>query len=229
MRRTDLMALACASAIVGGCQAAGQYPGIAPSFYAYTFFNGQVSEVFQFPPQFVETSCLQALADLGFGSIERCVEGPLVVITAVSPDGYRPTRITIEPQNAMTMFRIRVGRGVLGDEPLSKAVIDRIALNYGALPRTIIPIEPTLGRRGPINIPAAPPTMLLEPFPPAGSAVVPGAPLGPALPPPAPLVPVPPPVPDVPAPTVGDGPFAQPPRADRRAEVPTGRLARRPA
>jgi hypothetical protein len=250
MRRIDGIALACASAILGGCQAAGQYPGIAPSFYAYTFFNGQLSEVFQYPPQFVETSCMQALADLGFTAIEKSTEGTAVLITATTPDGCRPTRISIEPQNAMTMFRIRIGRCLLGDEPLSKAVVDRIALNYGAVPRTIIPLEPTLGRRGPINIPAAPPTAWFEPIAPPGlpgpgTVIVPGARVGPITEPPAsfgpitePPVPVgpapppvpnpPPPVPNVPAPPDGDGPLAQPPGSGRRADVvparPAGRL-----
>ena len=240
MRRIDGIALACASAVLGGCQAAGQYPGIAPSFYAYTFFNGQLSEVFQYPPQFVETSCMQALADLGFYAIEKTNDGTAVLITAKTPDGCRPARISIEPQNAMTMFRIRIGRGLLGDEPLSKAVIDRIALNYGAVPRTIIPIEPTLGRRGPINIPAAPPTAWFEPIAPPGlpgpgAVIVPGAPVGPITEPPVPVGPSippvpnpPPPPPNAPAPPDGDGPFAQPPGSSHRADVvparPAGRL-----
>jgi hypothetical protein len=231
MRWIDRIALACAPAVLGGCQAAGQIPGVAPSFYAYTFFNGQVSEVFQYPPYFVETSCMQALADLGFSAIEKGNEGPAVVITATTPDGCRPARISIEPQNAMTMFRIRIGRGLLGDEPLSKAVVDRIALNYGAVPRTLIPIEPTLGRRGPINIPAAPPTAWFEPIGPlgipgAGTVIVPGDTLGPATAPRVPVGPPPPPVPNAPAPLPnapappdGDGPFAQPPGSSHRAGI----------
>jgi hypothetical protein len=240
MRRIDRIALACASAILGGCQAAGQYPGIAPSFYAYTVFNGQVSEVFQFPPHFVETSCMQALADLGFTAIEKSNDGPVVVITATTPDGCRPARMRIEPQNAMTMFRIRIGRGVLGDEPLSKSVIDRIALNYGAVPRTLIPIEPTLGRRGPINIPAAPPTPWFEPIAPLGvpgpgTVIVPAAPLGPITTPPVPVGPSLPPtpnppanVPNAPVPADGDGPFAQPSGSSHRAEMVPAPPAARP-
>lgn len=232
MRRIVLIVLACASSVVGGCQAAGQYPGIAPSFYAYTFFNGQVSEVFQFPPPFVEGSCMQALADLGFYSIETSREGAATIITARTPDGPRPARITIEPQNAMTLFRVRIGRGLLGDEPLSKALIDRIAQNFGTIPRTIIPLEPTLARRGPLNISAAPPTNLLEPIAPPGTTVVaPGAPLAPTVVPPtsvdpelplAPGVPAPAiesgPAPIVPTPPAGAGPFT-PPRANHRAEA----------
>jgi hypothetical protein len=226
MRRSAWVVLACASAVIGGCQAAGQYPGIAPSFYAYTWYFGQLSQVFQFPPQFVETSCLQALADLGFHEIEKSNEGPCVIITATTPDGYRSARIRIEPQNAMTMFRIRIGPALLGDEPLSKSVIDRIALNYGAVPRTIIPIEPTLGRRGPINIPAAPPTTWFEPLAApgipgmgGGTVIIPVAPNDPAALPSGHPNPALPPIPNAPAPPAVDGPVAQPAAPNRRADA----------
>ena len=93
---------------------------------------------------------LEALADLGF----RVNDPPVhangeCVIRAKAPDG-RTTRITIAPQNAMTMARVVI-RPYLGDYQLSRDLLRRVALNFGSGMRAYTPVDTTVPRR--INLP----------------------------------------------------------------------------
>lgn len=155
--RRSLRAVAAAGAVaLSGCQAvsqlpglyraAGNLPGIAPTMLAYTYYQGQASQVYQFNVPQVHNSLRQALADLGFRKVEEHPDGNGIVLKARTPDG-RIAKMTVSPRNALTLFTIWVACP-FGDEPLSKAVIDRIAINLGSLPRQLVPFEATLARRG---------------------------------------------------------------------------------
>ena len=45
------------------------------------------------------------------------------------------------------MSALTIYVGIVGDELVSQTVVERVALNFGAIPRNIIPMEPTLERR----------------------------------------------------------------------------------
>jgi hypothetical protein len=92
----------------------------------------------------VQSAALEALKDLGYTRIRCEPEPDAVIIRARTFDG-RPARITIRPRNAMAAMIVKIGP--VGDEMVSQALVQRVALNFGQLPRTIIPLEPTLARR----------------------------------------------------------------------------------
>jgi hypothetical protein len=146
----------------GGCGALGwfrgmgDFPGVAPSEYAFYDWWGTASQLYPFSPQQVKSSALQALGDLGFTidkPPERSDSGE-VLIEARTPDG-RPTHVTVTPQNNLTNLRIKIGPVHLGDQMLSRDIFKRVSLNYGALPRVYTPMEPVLARR--TNIPGVMP------------------------------------------------------------------------
>jgi hypothetical protein len=139
---------ACGCGSLGWYRAAGHFPGVAASDYAFYNFCGTSSQVFQFLVPDVESAALEALFDLDFKLAERPQhhrDGE-VLINAKAPDG-RCVKITITPQNDMSNMRITFGPGCIGDELLSRDVLKRVALNFGTLPRDYTPLEPTLARR----------------------------------------------------------------------------------
>jgi hypothetical protein len=147
---TTLSAL-CGCAGPGLYRSIGSLPGVAWTDYSFTFYCDTATQLFQFTPPQVETSMLEALADMGF----RVNDPPVhadgeCVISAKAPDG-RTTRITIAPQNAMTMAKVVI-HPYLGDYQLSRDLLRRVALNFGSGMRAYTPVDLTVTRR--INIPA---------------------------------------------------------------------------
>ncbi len=141
-----LAVIAALTLAPAGCRSVGRFPTIDPADYAYSYFNGIYTQVFQFNPAQVESSTLQALADLGFTKIERkrLADGK-VEIKCWTLD-HRPACVWVKPRNeAMTLLSIYVG--IVGDEMVSQTFMERVALNFGTVPRIIIPMEPTIERR----------------------------------------------------------------------------------
>ena len=130
---------------LGGCRSIGRFPTIDPTDYAYSYFNGFYSQVFQFNASQVESSALQALGDLGFTKIEREILDGQVKIKCWTLD-HRPCCLWVKPRNtAMTLLTVYVG--LIGDEIVSSTIMQRVAMNFGVLPRVVIPMEPSLERR----------------------------------------------------------------------------------
>lgn len=158
MRRIIALVIVGVSGLsVAGCaypgwyRAAGHFPSIAVSDYANYDFCGTSSQVFQFKPPQVQSAAVEALADLGFKEIGPGKPGHgddegAVVMEALVQDG-RPAKITFTPQNDMTNMRITIGPAHVGDEMLAHDVFRRVAINFGTLQRTYMPVEPTLSRR----------------------------------------------------------------------------------
>jgi hypothetical protein len=147
-----------------GCEGPGLYrsigsiPGVAWTDYAFTFYCDKATQVFQFSPPQVETSMLEALADMGFRVTDPPVRNDgACVISAKAPDG-RPVRITIAPQNAMTMVTVAFGPHHLGDYQLSRDLLRRVALNFGSGMRAYTPVDLTVPRRFNLPNPIPPPT-----------------------------------------------------------------------
>jgi len=168
MRRVARLILAASSlTVLCGCLGPGLYrsmgnvPGVAWSDYAFTFFADTATQVYPASPAQIESSMFESLADYGFRNVEPSVrKGDLCVIRCRARDGRR-VRITIEPQNAMTMVTVAIGPCHLGDYQLSRELLRRVALNFGTVMRAYMPIDTTVPRR--IN----PPQPLPIPTPPA--------------------------------------------------------------
>ena len=145
MARPILKLVAAAATVtLAGCQAAGRLPGIDPTDYAYLHYQCNVTQVYpQGVPQ-IRSAALEAMGDLGYTKVQCEPDGDEVIIRAKTLDG-RHARVTIQPRNTMAAMTVKIGAD--GDEMVSQALIQRVALNLGALPRTIIPLERTLARR----------------------------------------------------------------------------------
>jgi hypothetical protein len=158
--------------VLSGCYGPGLYrgignvPGAAWTDYAFTFFCDTATQLYPATPIQIESSMLEALADMGFRDVQPPIrEDGMSVIQVRAPDG-RPVRITIAPQNAMTMVTVAIGPCHLGDYNLSRELLRRVALNFGTVMRAYTPVEKTLPRRiNPVNpvpepIPPPPPEAL---------------------------------------------------------------------
>jgi hypothetical protein len=170
LRVARLIVAASALSVLCGCYGAGLYrsigsiPGAAWSDYAFTFFCDTASQLYPAAPEQIDSSMLEALADLGFRDAQAPIrKDDRCVIRVRTPDG-RPVRITIAPQNAMTMVTVAIGPVHLGDYQLSRELLRRVALNFGTVMRAFTPIETTLPRRiNPLNpIPEPSPPRPLE-------------------------------------------------------------------
>ncbi len=165
-------------------QACGRLPGIDPTFYAYLYYKGTASQVYRAGVPEVTASTLDALCELGYRAVHVQEEAGRVRIDAKTLDG-RPAAMTIRSQYGMAKLTVRIG--ALGDEPVSKTLIERVAFYSGTLPPVMIPLEPALARRlalrprpaaagtSPITIPPATPegsttAIPIEPPPPAAGA-----------------------------------------------------------
>ena len=160
-QKVPLVVIVLSGLLAGGCgslgwyRAIGDFPGVAPSDYAFYEFCGTSSQVFQFSMPQVQSAAIEALRDLGFkdiGPAKPCPDEALAMKMRTH-DG-RPTTITFTPQNPMTNMRIVIGPAHVGDQLLSRDVFRRVALNFGTIPRDYMPLEPTLARR--INPPPLP-------------------------------------------------------------------------
>ena len=160
-----LVVIVLSGLLAGGCgslgwyRAIGDFPGVAPSDYAYYEFCGTSSQVFQFSMPQVESAAIEVLRHLGFkdiGPAKPCRDEALAMKMR-TPDG-RPATVTLTPQNWMTNMRIVIGPVHVGDQILTRDVFRRVAPNFGTIPRDYMPLEPILARR--INPPSVlPPSM----------------------------------------------------------------------
>ena len=121
----------CAS-ISGLYRSAGHIPGVATTDYAFYNFCGTSSQLYQFTPTQIESSMIEALADLGFemsGPPDHQENGEILIL-ARAPDG-RPARITITPQNSLTNVRVTIGPVHIGDQELSRRPPPKSGAEYG--------------------------------------------------------------------------------------------------
>src|SRR5690348_3154489 len=94
-RIVPLIAMVIPLAVCSGCAGPGWYrsignlPGIAASDYAFYFFCSTASQLYPHTPPQVESSMMEALADLGFTVVEPSTheKGGECLIRAIAPDG----------------------------------------------------------------------------------------------------------------------------------------------
>jgi hypothetical protein len=159
MRRNALGAVALAALAASGCQVLdlprnsllGPFGFVDGAFgmYAFTYDHGRACQLYRFPIDLVEVNTVEAMADLGFGQIRRSVSGGVVTYVAKTLDGHLAT-ITLRPRNANAELTVKIG--FWGDEPLSVALIERVALRFGSAPPSLVPLDPPpLGGPRPIG------------------------------------------------------------------------------
>lgn len=143
MRRIALLSTAlCFGTAGSGCQTLGPASLSALSQDAvtgYTYSGGRAVQSFALPPKDVEPAALAAMDDLRIHSIRRTSEEGTIVLEGTTPDNRRAS-MTIHPQNAGARVSTRLG--IFGDEPLSRALMDRMSVRLGTLPPTAVSVDP---------------------------------------------------------------------------------------
>ena len=141
MRRIALWAAACAYATTSGCSTVNTMalsPGdpVQPTF-SYT--AGRATQDFALPPSVVLATVPQAMDDLRIQAVHQTHNVGVVNFEGTTPDN-RTATVAVRPRGATTRVHVRVGW--FGDEPLSRAVMDRLGVRLGSLPASAIPVDP---------------------------------------------------------------------------------------
>jgi hypothetical protein len=116
-----------------------QFSPTAGAGTGYSYRAGAASSTFpQAEPEVLEAT-FAAMEDLSMQtSKEPQRTGTATSVTARAADGRR-VRIDLRPQGESTTATVKVG--LAGDEPLSKALIDRMDIRLRNLPPSAIPDE----------------------------------------------------------------------------------------
>ena len=139
MRRIAFAAAAYAGLNCTGCMTVG--PVVAPAVSSTTFSYpaGRATQDFAYPIAAVQSAVAGALDDLRIHSVRSSSEGITLIYHGTTADNRRAA-VSLWPNQGMTRVAIRLGW--FGDEPLSKALMDRVAIRLGALPPAAIPEDP---------------------------------------------------------------------------------------
>jgi Protein of unknown function (DUF3568) len=104
-----------------------------------SYGGGRAIQEFALSPSAVRGAVNEAMDDLKMTSIERGRSGAVYKIDAKTADN-RPVLVTVRPHEGQTRVSCRIGW--LGDEPLSKALLERTGVRLGTLPPAAIPVNP---------------------------------------------------------------------------------------
>ncbi len=145
MRRIALSAAALLAAAAPGCQtvAPSALPGfsqrssvVAGSEFSYA--GGRAVQTFAQPPTTVQPAVITALGDLRIEELRQTTEAGSVVFEGTTADNRKAT-VTLRPHPAGSRLSVRVG--LFGDQPLSRAIMDRVGVRLGALPPSAVPAD----------------------------------------------------------------------------------------
>ncbi len=128
------LTVACGSVEVG-CATIAPVPErllTADSSYAV----GRAAQDFAFPVNKVGLAITEAMTDLKMTSVEPSRDGAAYKIEATTADS-RNVLVTLRSQKSHTRVSCRIGR--FGDEPLSRALLERAGVRLGTLPAAAIP------------------------------------------------------------------------------------------
>jgi uncharacterized protein YceK len=129
-------------AVVSGCGlCASGCATVAPrieaeSSLSSTYTGGRAIQDFARSPGDLGSAVAEAMEDLKMTSLERGRDGSVYKISASTAD-KRSVLVTMRPHQGLTRLACRVG--LFGDEPLSKALLERVGVRLGTLPPAPIP------------------------------------------------------------------------------------------
>jgi hypothetical protein len=139
MRRIALWAAACVSAV--GCSTvntiAPALSGSTPTEFTYT--AGRATQDFRVPTAEILTTVPTAMDDLRIQSVRQTHDAGAVIFEGTTADN-RTAAVTVRPNQGVTRVSVRIGW--FGDQPLSRALMDRLGVRLGSLPPSAIPVEP---------------------------------------------------------------------------------------
>jgi hypothetical protein len=135
-----------AAATAGGCQTVnlsalkhpgrpGDKPGDSPG---YSYAAGRAVQSFDRPPTAVQPAVIAALDDLRIENLRQTNDGGVIVFEGTTADA-RKASVTLRPSPAGSRLSARFG--LFGDEPMSRALMDRVGVRLGSLPPSGIPTD----------------------------------------------------------------------------------------
>ena len=139
MRRMAQAAAAFACLISAGCMTVGPVTGPMRGENGFSFVAGRATQDFAYPPATLHAAVVAAMNDLRIDAVKQTNDAGAIIFNGTTADGRRVS-VTVRPNQGMSHVSTRIGW--FGDEPLSKALIDRIGIRLGTLPPAAIPVEP---------------------------------------------------------------------------------------
>jgi len=103
------------------------------------FSTGRAVQEFPVLAGAAANAVLEAMDDLNMTSVKRGRDGAVYKIDARSADN-RSVTVTVRPRQNAARVCCRVGW--LGDEPLSRTLLERVGVRLGTLPPAAIPENP---------------------------------------------------------------------------------------
>lgn len=139
MRRIALWTAACAVAAAPGCTTVAPVAGPALAAGEFSYTAGRATQDFAYPAATVQSAVSAALEDLRIHSVRQTHDAGSVLFEGTTAD-HRRALVTLRPHRGAARLTARIGW--FGDEPLSRALMDRVGVRLGSLPPSAIPAEP---------------------------------------------------------------------------------------
>jgi hypothetical protein len=139
MRWIARAAAVFACLVSAGCMTVGPVTGPMRGENGFTYVAGRASQDFAYPPATLHAAVVAAMGDLRIEAVRQTNEAGAIIFTGTTADGRRVS-VTLRPNQGISRVSTRIGW--FGDEPLSKALLDRIGIRVGSLPPAAIPVEP---------------------------------------------------------------------------------------
>jgi len=139
-RSTRRAALAGCLLVSTGCAVTSPRASLptADAEPGFSFSTGQGSQTFGSPVGEVGPRVVEALGDLGMTDIRTTRDGTVLRHEARTSDG-RSASVTLRSRGGASTASARVG--LFGDQALSRAILDRVAIRLGERPPEPVPDE----------------------------------------------------------------------------------------
>jgi hypothetical protein len=141
MRRIALLATVALG--VTACQTvkppAGLVEGTASAGAEFSYSGGRGVQVFPQPLATVQSALVAALGDVKVDKLRQTRDGGVIVMEGETDD-HRKASVSLRPHAGGSRLTARFGW--FGDEPLSRALMNRVAVRLGNLPPSAIPTDP---------------------------------------------------------------------------------------
>lgn len=121
---------------LSGCATIPPMAELEAAGVGFAFSGGKGTQTFPSSPSGVAIALNQAMEDLDLKSIEMKRNGSVIRVESVTTDD-RPVVVTLRHYRETTFASVRIGW--FGDEPLSRALLQRTAVRLGSHPPEAIP------------------------------------------------------------------------------------------
>lgn len=121
---------------VSGCATVPPMAELEAAGAAFAFSGGKGTQTFPFSPSGVALALNQAMQDLDLKAIQVKRNGAVIRVESMTSDD-RPVIATLRHYRETTFASVRIGW--FGDEPLSRALLERTAVRLGSRPPEAIP------------------------------------------------------------------------------------------